>query len=838
MMSLETVATDINLKRNAGGRDLADPRAVAEMLHGAPYNLNVVPMFDASRAAKVESWTALRDKRLSLKQLQPAFADGSTMPGLILDRTTGIIMLEADGENAEAALEEYDLTPTLTVQSRRGLHRFYRVTCPEDYPLSSFYLIEKNHRNSEVEVKCNVLTSMPPQTHPSDGSFRYAFANTLDIATLPPKLAKDIRNYAKSKAKAYKGNTELDARWGTLLRNFVDAGHLDGIAAFVGSWRANGTIQLKCPFDEEHSNGETMEASAYLVTREAAGLRCHIKEHNLAVLPLLVQLGYAKNKTDAYRKLQKDGFETPNPLIDETRPRIRASETDLQSQTREALLLLANLNEPVRLLVRDRSLIRLGRDLQQNLIYVHPLKVTEMVNELKRLAWWRKSDSGKTVACYPPKRVAEDILSEPSENLGMPPLNGIVDVPVFRPDGSLLEAEGYDATTGLFYDKAPNLDIPSIPERPTSIEVDAAVSLFMDDLFVDFPFDSQASKAHALAFALLPFVRNLMRSGFEYSPTPLHLVEASAPGSGKGKLTRAALSVGCGQHAAFPRYTTDDEEMRKTISTFLLEAHPALVFDNVDTLVGGSSLASALTEPRFNGRILGKNESVKQAVTNIWGMTSNNAILTPDIARRSVLIRLIPDDEKPFLRGTELGSNPDFKWKHDDLEAWYSAHRGRLIAAGLTICKAWVVAGMPKGRASLGSYERWAEVMGGILDVASVDGFLRNIDQLQSNLDAGEETISDFVREWASEMPGPHPAKDLTGLALRAGLIEAKGVNPAPNALAKSLGRKLQKYRDTIVSGYRVRGNSDRNGTMVWRLEAMSKTTRSEAPARDSGPTL
>ena len=45
------------------------------------------------------------------------------------------------------------------------------------------------------------------------------------------------------------------------------------------------------------------------------------------------------------------------------------------------------------------------------------------------------------------------------------------------------------------------------------------------------------------------------------------------------------------------------------------------------------------------------------------------------------------------------------------------------FTGGNTLCK-------PKGKGTLGRFERWVEVMGGILDVAGIKGFLGNREAL------------------------------------------------------------------------------------------------------------
>ena len=100
--------------------------------------------------------------------------------------------------------------------------------------------------------------------------------------------------------------------------------------------------------------------------------------------------------------------------------------------------------------------------------------------------------------------VAKDILAQ--GEWPFPPLACLTEVPVIRPDGSLVLQPGYDGQTCLLYKPPPGLAIPPIPENPTVAEVRAATAL-LSEAICDFPFDLPASRSNALALILTPIVR-------------------------------------------------------------------------------------------------------------------------------------------------------------------------------------------------------------------------------------------------------------------------------------------------------------------------------------------
>jgi hypothetical protein len=56
-----------------------------------------------------------------------------------------------------------------------------------------------------------------------------------------------------------------------------------------------------------------------------------------------------------------------------------------------------------------------------------------------------------------------------------------------------------------------------VPDDPTLQQIAAARSLLLDDLLGEFPFVSEAERAHALALLLLPFIRPMI-SGTGLTP--------------------------------------------------------------------------------------------------------------------------------------------------------------------------------------------------------------------------------------------------------------------------------------------------------------------------------
>ena len=96
---------------------------------------------------------------------------------------------------------------------------------------------------------------------------------------------------------------------------------------------------------------------------------------------------------------------------------------------------------------------------------ITPVTSAFLGRALGRIARWEKFDQqGRPIRIDPPRPVVEQI-SDMAGEWPFSVLAGVIGTPTMRPDGSLLLAEGYDASTGLVSLGAPSM--PSIPNQPT-----------------------------------------------------------------------------------------------------------------------------------------------------------------------------------------------------------------------------------------------------------------------------------------------------------------------------------------------------------------------------------
>ncbi|MBI4235732.1 MAG: hypothetical protein HY688_00005 [Chloroflexi bacterium] len=162
---------------------------------------------------------------------------------------------------------------------------------------------------------------------------------------------------------------------------------------------------------------------------------------------------------------------------------------------------------------------------------------------------------------------------------------------------------------------------------------------------------------------------------------------------------------------------------------------------------------------------------------------------------------------------------------------------GRPHLGALVLWQAWIAAGRPQGERSLGSYESFAEVMGGVLEVAGIHGFLRNLDRAYAEADQEVGAWAAFCSAWWEEwQERPITADLLFGLATRHRLLQHVWAGREEHGARTAFGKALAAMRDRVVGEFRVRraGENAHEKVARWRLER-APTRTAAGVAGDTG---
>ena len=554
----------------------------------------------------------------------------------------------------------------------------------------------------------------------------------------------------------------------------------------------------------------------------AAKMRAHLAKSKLRDRIRLVSLKPHKDAADLWRSVGGDverftaaleqavARAEPVPAAEVVvgRPRLDADEKRLEIISSLAWAALLEANTPARLFLHGGRPARFEAD-GDAVAALQELTPERLRYELARAGeWWarRKVDGvWHEVPAMPPKDVVADMLAHPVGALRLPPVDRIVRAPVFAADGTLQAAPGYHPAGRVIVCPPEGLHMPDLPTALTDHDIEAAVAL-IDDLIADFPFVNGADRAAAFALLLVPFVRDMIDG-----PTPLHLFEAPAAGTGKGLLAAVALMAAIGDDLGTMTQGRDEDEWRKRISTCLREGKAAILIDNVTHALDSGVLSSALTATLWSDRLLGTLDPLNLPVRCAWVATGNNPTLSTEIARRSIRCRLDSKTDRPFQRDPAT-------FRHPSLREWAREHRAALIGAALTLVQAWLAAGRPSPAVRpLGSYESWTRVIGGILHRAGIEQFLDNLDDLYERADSEGTVWRRFVEAWWEEHEGREVGvADLYTIAVDMEDFDlGKGQERSQKTV---LGKGLARRADMVLGRFRIEAAGAKKRLAQWRL--------------------
>ncbi len=417
---------------------------------------------------------------------------------------------------------------------------------------------------------------------------------------------------------------------------------------------------------------------------------------------------------------------------------------------------------------------------------------------------------------HPPRWTVRALLARGSWPQ-LPLLQGLVEGPVLRADGSVLQEPGYDPRTGLVY--APTADFLPVPERPSVGERDEALRL-LREVVCDFPFKDDVHFSAWLSSLLTP----LGRPAFE-GPSPLNLIDANIRGAGKSLLADVVSTILTGRPAARMSYSRDEDEIRKAITGLAVEGTRLVLIDNVSGVFGSPTLDRALTAWTWRDRLLGSNEHVELPLQMTWYATGNNVALHADTPRRCLHIRLESPEERPEERTV---------FRHPRLLSWIRERRARILPAALTLLRAYVDAGRPAQQLpGMGSYESWSELVRSTIvwlglpdpaatrddlelaagtDVGLLAAFLEGLEELFGEL-GGEATAREMVEALSAE------GNQDRFVGLRSVLRELFPRHKSGDLPTTSqLGFKLRSFTGRLVDGRCVTQTKKSSKGATWAL--------------------
>lgn len=402
-----------------------------------------------------------------------------------------------------------------------------------------------------------------------------------------------------------------------------------------------------------------------------------------------------------------------------------------------------------------------------------------------------------------PRTVTENFLSLGQWSL--PRVKQILHHPTFGKEWRLLGKGGYHPDEEIFMDLR-GLELLDVPEVPSGSDL-AEAKENLEDIFIDFHFSDEASRTNTIALIITLLIRNRIVGN-----CPIFGVGALCNGSGKGLLVDLCTLVALGLQ--LPSTTWEDSETatKRLITTKVLSNPEAIKIDNIAKKVDSPSLASILTTDVWEDRLVLGASTICIPVQVIWILTGNKLALSGEIARRTIRININPDADELYLRSN---------FRHADVEKYVLDNRPKLLRSVLVIIQYWIDQGKPESDLTLGSFDRWAKIVGGILEAAGYQEFMGNVGQSYGGQQDLDRLWQDFFLKW-QETYGENPVKAsaLVELLQEMGIAEVLLGKGNAASLTKRLGRRLESWISKMVGQYRlVNGEYDRkNKVKTYRL--------------------
>ncbi|HVW57835.1 MAG TPA: bifunctional DNA primase/polymerase [Rhizobiaceae bacterium] len=455
-------------------------------------------------------------------------------------------------------------------------------------------------------------------------------------------------------------------------------------------------------------------------------------------------------------------------------------------------------------------------------VMLREVKQAWLIEQLSLAASWSKSGTEHPVRIDPPAKVASTYLARVG-SWRVPSLIGITQAPMLRSDGSILQTPGYDAASRMFYDPG-GVIFPPIPNSPTREDAERALAQLQHP-FRAFSFANEESSSVALAAVLTALVRPSLRAA------PMFAIDAPTAGTGKSLLAETISIIATGHAPAMMSQGASAEEDQKRLASVLIAGDPVIVLDNCERPIGGDLLCSMLTQESVGTRILGKSEMISLPTTAVVIATGNNLLLAGDVSRRALICRLDARTERPDQLQYDFDPRDEAR-----------SERPVLVAAALTILRAYIAAGYPRAMPKIGSFEEWNIVREALVWLGKADPAMTRERLIESDpkkaeiatilmlwwriFGAREVRLSEIAEIYHDEAPPLQRGVDKRPSELMSALI---ALTPRHLFNAKSIGHALSRHVDRIVGGLVLRARQDSSGK-IYRVENLAEAESVDGP--------
>ena len=322
-----------------------------------------------------------------------------------------------------------------------------------------------------------------------------------------------------------------------------------------------------------------------------------------------------------------------------------------------------------------------------------------------------------------------------------------------------------------------------------------------------FPFVTPADRAVALSAILTALDRRSMATA------PLHAFTAPTAGTGKSLLVDLVAILATGRLMPVISQGRNEDELEKRLGAALLAGDAAISLDNCDHVLQSAFLCQALTQQHLNIRVLGLSKNVETPVNVAIYATGNNLSIAGDLTRRTLLCSLDARCEHPERRRFDV-----------EVIALTRANRTNLVAAALTVLRAWHVANEYIDRRPLGSFEEWSHrIRAPLLWLGHADPCDTTI-KVQAD-DPMLFPLAAALVQWRENlgMLNAYTVQQVINRAINVNDFHVALLNVASSRTGnvvsnERLGRWLRKVECRVVNGLTLKRTGNSGGYPTWIL--------------------
>jgi hypothetical protein len=273
--------------------------------------------------------------------------------------------------------------------------------------------------------------------------------------------------------------------------------------------------------------------------------------------------------------------------------------------------------------------------------------------------------------------------------------------PTYCPKTWSLTQPGYNKDSKILYLPDPNIKNLK-PKKSQKL---------IDEMFADFCFKNEASKANARGALLTALIPHMFQGGKSFFANT-----GNQPGLGKSLLAEIISILVSGTESYPIGYTPDEYQMEHLILT-AIQSTNILNFDNIkaNKELSSGPLERFITSANPAGRRMGRNdELIVKPNTFVVFISINDAMFGKDLLSRMCPIEFWWDKDPS-----------DRTYSKPDLKQWVRENRKGILEEVIGMFEVWKEKGCPL--ASIQSrFTQWPATIGGILEANGIKGFMDN----------------------------------------------------------------------------------------------------------------